>query len=185
MTVYKKAFAAAASAVLALTLAPAAPAAAKPSVQIVEGYSATIRENDSKFFCPAGEVFIGRSHNGDENGWTTYWCGRIWIGTEQVAVSTAHHQEVATETYSWFEGPESNALVGREHDGDENGVTSAYFALLTWQGRPVTLVNKRWSQTYKESRHESKANPGEIMTGRRHFGDENGDTVYQYATVSY
>ncbi|MFI9592832.1 hypothetical protein [Nonomuraea sp. NPDC052265] len=72
MTVYKKAFATAASAVLALTLAPAVPAAAKPAVQIVEGYSATIRENDSRFFCPAGEVLIGRAHNGDENGDTVY-----------------------------------------------------------------------------------------------------------------
>ncbi|MEW9550085.1 hypothetical protein [Nonomuraea sp. NPDC050783] len=186
MTLYTKVLATAASAVLALTLAPAAPAAAaKPVIEIVKGYSATVNEKDSEFICPAGEVLIGRKHEGDENGSTTYWCGRIWIGREQVTVSTNHYQQVDHETYSWFEAPESNAMVGRRHDGDENGLSVAYFALLTWQGRPVTLVNKRWSQTYRESGHESRANPGEIMTGRKHFGDENGDTSYQYALVSY
>ncbi|MFF0774748.1 hypothetical protein ACFYUK_38085 [Nonomuraea wenchangensis] len=181
--VFRRALVTAASAVLALALVPAAPAAAD-DIQIVEGYSATMKENDSKFFCPSGEVLIGRSHTGDENGWTTYRCGRIYINSVQVTVSSYRYQQVDHETYSWFEAPESNAMVGREHDGDENGLTSAYFSLLTWQGKPVALLNKRWSQTYRESKHDSRANPGEVMTGRRHFGDENGDTIYQYATVA-
>ncbi|MGW2213369.1 hypothetical protein ACWCSD_00140 [Nonomuraea sp. NPDC001684] len=182
---YKKVLATAASVILALALTPADPAAAKPVVSIVEGYSATVKENDSSFFCPQNEVLIGRAHHGDENGHTTYWCGKIWIDRTQVAVSTNHYQLVDPETYSWFEAPESNAMVGREHDGDENGISVAYFAMLTYLGRPVTLVNKRWSETYTEESHESKANPGEIMTGRKHFGDENGDTEYQYAVVTY
>lgn len=103
----------------------------------------------------------------------------------QARPSTNHYQLVDPETYSWFEAPESNAMVGREHDGDENGISVVYFAMLTYLGRPVTLVNKRWSETYTEESHESKANPGEIMTGRKHFGDENGDTEYQYAVVTY
>jgi predicted RNA-binding Zn-ribbon protein involved in translation (DUF1610 family) len=185
VTVYKKALAAASSAVFALTLTPAPAAAADPAVRIEEGYSASMKENDSKFFCPAGEVFIGRAHSGDENGWTTYWCGRIYIHDEQVSVSTERYSNAQKEPYSWFEAPESNGMVGREHRDDENGVTTTHFALLTWQGRPVKLINRRWTSAYKESGHESRAGEDEIMTGRRHYDDENGDTLYQYATVSY
>ncbi|MBE3013824.1 hypothetical protein IL992_32265 [Microbispora sp. NEAU-D428] len=181
----RKALAAAVSAVLALTLAPAAPAAAAPVVQIVAGYSASMREKDSKFFCPAGEVITGRAHDGDENGWTTYWCGRIYINGVQVSVSASPYADPRKEPYSWFEAPESNGMVGRRHDGDENGVTTTYFALLTWQGKPVQLINRRWTSRYRESGHESKAGAGEIMTGRKHYDDENGDSYYQYATVSF
>ncbi|XVQ81841.1 hypothetical protein ACQP2K_23540 [Microbispora siamensis] len=181
---YKKALAAAASAVLALTLAPAAPAAAAPVIQIVAGYSASIKEKDSKFFCPSGEVITGRAHDGDENGWTTYWCSRIYIDNVQVNVSTEHYTDAQNEPYSWFVSPESNAMVAREHDGDENGLTVTHFALLTWQGKPVRLINRHWTSRYRESKHESKAGAGEIMTGRRHYDDENGDSLYQYATVS-
>ncbi|WP_433214298.1 hypothetical protein [Microtetraspora malaysiensis] len=185
VTLYKKALATAASAVLTLSLIPAAHAAAAPDIQIVPGYSATMKEKDSKFMCPSHEVLIGRAHDGDENGWTTYWCGRIYIDNVQVTVSSNRYTQSQAEPWSAFESPESNAMIGRDHAGDENGWTSTHYALLTWLGTPVTLTTRRWTSRFRESKHESKAGTGEIMTGRRHLSDENGDTMYQYATVSF
>ncbi|WP_066371132.1 hypothetical protein [Herbidospora mongoliensis] len=182
---YRRALAIAASAVLAFTLIPSVAEAAAPNVEIVPGHTSTLGEKNSRFFCPANEVITGRAHQKDENGPTTYWCGKIVIDGEQVSVSTYHYVDAQTEPFSWFEAPEANAMVGREHRGDENGVTTTYFALLTWRGQPVKLVNRRWTGALRESRHESRASGDEIMTGRRHHDDENGDSFYQYATVTF
>ncbi len=49
-------------------------------------------------------------------------------------------------------------MVGRAHRGDENGVTTTYFALLTWRGQPVKLVNRAAGRgPCGRNRHESRA----------------------------
>ncbi|MBB5781789.1 hypothetical protein [Nonomuraea jabiensis] len=180
----KKALAAAMVAAAALTLVPAAPAAAAVTIEVRTTSTATVRESDSDFICPANEVLTGRAHYGDENGYTTYWCSRIFINDVQVSVVRidifgAHLQEP-----SFYTTPENYGLRGRRHDGDEHGWTEYYPAALFWQGKVVKLVDRRWSGQMKENDHSSRAWPNEIMTGRWHAGDENGDTTYQYARVS-
>ncbi|MEU7913806.1 hypothetical protein [Microbispora bryophytorum] len=72
----------AATALTALTMIPpgSAAAAAAPSVQVRQGYTATVRESDSYFWCPEDEVMIGRAHSGDENGRTAYQYARVTVG---------------------------------------------------------------------------------------------------------
>jgi hypothetical protein len=180
----KKVLSAAATALTALTMIPVAPAAAAPSVQVRPGYTATVRESDSYFWCPQDEVMIGRAHSGDENGYTTYFCGQIYIDNQRVEVLEPPYKDDEWEDTTHFVTPDDYALVRRDHYGDENGFTFYYCARLSWQGKPVRLVDRRWTEEMKESKHSSRAGANEVMTGRHHFGDENGRTKYQYARVT-
>ncbi|GAA5615130.1 hypothetical protein Spla01_06335 [Streptomyces platensis] len=160
----------------------AAPAA---DVEIIDGYTRTVRESAGiAVECPAYQVLIGRSHSGDENGSTTYYCGFILIYGELVHVSPPTWSSAQRESNSFFAAAPHKALVGRVHSGDENGSTRYATASMTWQGRPVTLTSYRWTPGQRESSSHSRAGAGEVMTGRQHNGDENGQTFYQYARVS-
>ncbi|MBO3747341.1 hypothetical protein J5X84_14790 [Streptosporangiaceae bacterium NEAU-GS5] len=168
-------------------LAPGAPAASAASISLSEGYSARIQESGGVFYCPENQVLTGRAHHGDENGYTTYYCATIYVNGEPVEVSRYLFEVKVKENASRYETPEDNVVVGRRHDGDENGYTWYYSATLAWRGRPVHLVDRSWVDGLKESDHISKGVPGarQVMTGRRHSGDENGRTGYQYATVYF
>jgi len=176
----------AATALTALTVTPQTPAAAAaaPSVQVLQGYTATVREPDSHFWCPEDEVMIGRAHSGDENGYTTYFCGQIYIDNERVVVVQPPYKDDEWEDYTYFVTPDDFALVRRDHYGDEKGFTFYYCSRLLWRGRPVRLVDRHWTEYMKESKHSSRAGVNEVMTGRSHSGDENGRTAYQYARVT-
>ena len=65
-----------------------------------------------------------------------------------------------------------------------NSGLAAATASMTWQGRNVHLTSYRWTASQKESSSHSKAGPEEVMVGRQHNGDENGQTSYQYARVT-
>ncbi|WOX19905.1 hypothetical protein [Streptomyces solicathayae] len=41
-----------------------------------------------------------------------------------------------------------------------------------------------WTPGQRESNSYSNAGPSEAMVGRQHYGDENGQTNYQYATIA-
>ena len=41
-------------------------------------WSADIKESDSNYNCPTGNVMTGRGHNGDENGTTWYQCSELY-----------------------------------------------------------------------------------------------------------
>ncbi|WP_344972982.1 hypothetical protein, partial [Streptosporangium fragile] len=162
--------------------APAA-AAAGESIQIIHTYTYTMKESNSPFYCPANEVMIGRSHYGDENGNTTYRCGRIYINGELVTVTLATTGTVR-ESKSNYSTPEDKAITGRYHVGDEKEDTLYFASALSWQGKTVRLTSRRWTGYVRESNHISIAGANEVMTGRSHYGDENGRTDYEYATVT-
>ncbi|MEV0372453.1 hypothetical protein AB0I10_21900 [Streptomyces sp. NPDC050636] len=167
---------------LAATEASAAQAA---DVVIVDGYSTTVKESAGvPVACPQYQVLLGRAHYGDENGNTTYYCGLIFISGEIVQVSAPTWSDSQRESNSFFAAPADEALVGRVHSGDENGQTRYATASLTWQGRDVKLTSYRWTPGQRESSSYSKAGEGEVMAGRQHSGDENGQTSYQYAEVT-
>ncbi|MFD9574953.1 hypothetical protein ACFWBI_34675 [Streptomyces sp. NPDC059982] len=87
-----------------------------------------------------------------------------------------------------FTVPEGRVLVGRSHQGDENGDTRYHHAVLvvvTPQGEYSTTVGKAsWSEGRREAGSEYTAARGRFMTGRYHAGDENGPTEYETAEVS-
>ncbi|GAA0855744.1 hypothetical protein ACFQVD_15365 [Streptosporangium amethystogenes subsp. fukuiense] len=183
---YKKALTVAMAAAALATLASApASAAAAPTIEIIPGASATLKESNSVYTCPAGEVLTGRSHRGDENGWTTYQCSRIRIDGELVSVQhNASWGPNQWENDSYFVTSGDQAFVGRRHFGDENGLTAYLSATLYWRGSQVRLTSRNWTQEVREDNHSSQAGIDQVMTGRWHRGDENGFTSYEYGTVT-
>ncbi|MFC5946404.1 hypothetical protein [Micromonospora harpali] len=183
---YKKALPAAlaAAALAALTLAPAAPAAAATGelIEVIHTYTETVKESNSSFMCPANEVMIGRAHYGDENGKTTYRCGRIYVNGEQASVELATTKTLR-ERDSYYAIAGDAAIIGRKHIGDENGYTTYYVGRMFWQGRTVRLATWQWDEYLIESNHSSRAGANRVMTGREHVGDENGLTRYEYSTL--
>jgi predicted carbohydrate-binding protein with CBM5 and CBM33 domain len=181
---YKKALTVAMVAAALTTLASApATAAAAPTIEILPGASATLRESDSTFTCPGGEVMTGRSHKGDENGSTTYQCSRIRIDGELVSTGNVRWNPVQQESSSYFVGSGDAVILGREHGNDENGYTRYLTGTLHWRGSQVRLISRNWTESMKESNHSSQAGVNQVMTGRWHRGDENGYTAYEYGTV--
>ncbi|WP_214416068.1 hypothetical protein [Sphaerisporangium fuscum] len=176
------------AALAALATAPAvamAPAAMAATVKIQLATTSTVKEaSGARFTCPGDQVLTGRSHSGDENGYTTYYCSKILIDDVPVQVTTGSWSPSQRESASLYETAADQALVGRWHSGDENGSTQYLPGSLSWQGRPVHLITRLWTSTMKESSHSSRAGSFQVMTGRWHSGDENGSTQYQYAYVT-
>ncbi|MGW4642266.1 hypothetical protein ACWEN6_27385 [Sphaerisporangium sp. NPDC004334] len=174
----------AAAAVATATMSAPASAAAV-TIRVERAYAETVWEWNGQVTCPTNQVLTGRSHVGDENRPTTYYCGFIFINDEQVQVHLGDWTPGQTESRSGYIAPTDQALVGRWHTGDENGKTSYRTAALYWQGRQVRLTSPTWTGEYKESNHITEAGYNQVMTGRTHSGDENGKTRYQYATVTF
>ncbi|MEU6424927.1 hypothetical protein ABZ860_03445 [Microbispora sp. NPDC046973] len=186
MRTYPKSLIAALAAAAAVAVAsPASASASAVTISVEENYSQTVWEPDGvQFTCPIDQVLTGRSHYGDENKQTTYYCSSIWINGERVQVRVLDWSSAQRESSHVYIAPVGQALIGRWHQGDENGLTRYRPAELFWQGRLVQLTGAGWSSYYKESNHLSKAGYNQVMTGRIHQGDENGSTRYQYATVT-
>ncbi len=194
---YKKALTVAMAAATLATLiaAPASAAVAKtaavsqaatPNIEIFYGEFIRIKETDSIFECPQDEVLIGRAHYGDETNWTMSQCGRIYIDGERVSVlhENWNWNTRQKESNSYFLGSGNQVIVGRQHLGDENGDTRHKYGTLRWRGSELQLTSRYWTGFMKESSHSTEAGPGQVMTGRRHSGDENGYTAYAYGTIT-
>ncbi|MDF5754401.1 hypothetical protein [Spongiactinospora sp. TRM90649] len=185
MRTYGKALSAAA-AVAALSAATMATPASAATIRVERVYSETVWESyGTQFTCPPNQVITGRSHYGDENAKTTYQCSRIMIDGVQVEVHSGDWTSPQRESRGDFSAPENQVITGRWHDDDENGPTRYRTAAMYWQGRQVVLAGGEVSREYKESSHSWLALDGKVMTGRVHYGDENGKTWYRYATVAF
>lgn len=78
------------------------------------------------------------------------------------------------------------------HKGDENGQTYYVSAKLVIdsdlkepapEGTRIVPYIRTNSQVYKESNSDFICPTNTVLTGRTHSGDENGNTIYQYATL--
>ncbi|WP_271218537.1 hypothetical protein [Streptosporangium carneum] len=181
------AIAAVALAALAAAPASAATSAAEPKVDVVLKHISTVKESAGVWFtCPDNEVITSRKHTGDENGNTTYYCSAIYIDGQQVQHTVLGAWSGAIkESRSTYIAPINQAIVGRWHSGDENGSTKYLAGQMYWQGKPIYFADPRWTGDMKESNHSFTAPAGTVITGRRHQGDENGYTRYQYARVVF
>jgi len=165
---------------------PASAASATAvTISVERTYSQTVSESIAQFNCPPNQVLTGRTHIGDENRPTTYYCSTIFINNEQVTVHSGDWSGAQRESRSNYVAPLDQALVGRWHSGDENGLTRYRTGALYWQNRQVRLTGAAWTGQYQESSHTTYAGDNQVMTGRMHSGDENGKTWYQYATVAF
>jgi hypothetical protein len=93
------------------------------------------------------------------------------------------------ESNSTFECPAGMVMIGRQHQGDENGNTFYQSAPLildpnTHQTGTVTLsAPSNWIDAGKQSALSYKAPNGYVITGRKHDGDENGQTYFKISQV--
>ncbi|WP_379570523.1 MULTISPECIES: hypothetical protein [Nonomuraea] len=70
--------AAALTALAAVTVvAPAPASAAAVTIKVERAYAETVREWIDPFTCPTNTVLTGRSHYGDEDAPTTYYCSFV------------------------------------------------------------------------------------------------------------
>ncbi|WP_436761310.1 hypothetical protein [Streptosporangium sp. V21-05] len=184
----KKALSAAAvtlTALAALTVAaPVSASATAATIEVERAYAETVWEWIDPFTCPTNTVLTGRSHYGDEDAPTTYYCSFILIDGEQAQVHLGDWTSRQKESRSDYSAPDHHAVVGRWHEGDENGYTRYRTATVYWRGQQVLLANGEISGAHKESNHTWHANRNKVMTGRLHSGDENGRTYYRSAGVT-
>ncbi len=156
--------------------------------------SAYMQESGSSFMCPSGTIMTGRSHTGDENGNTQYEYstlkainskGEIVIGSitiEDIKWDT----EFEESSGMGYDAPVNRVIVGRQHLGDENGKTKYATAIIKFNGHPTEIKDYAASETRKESGGWNwfKTSEKQVLTGRHHFGDENGNTYYCIGTIS-
>ena len=153
-----------------------------------------IKEKNSYFLCPSNTVLTGRCHSGDENGKTWYEYSTLAAFDENNSVVQGNIIVDDIQWSPWFkessgngyDAVENRVLVGRQHNGDENGQTRYATAIIKFNGKEVSIVNQITSDSIKESRNvwvSSDAN--RFMTGRHHSGDENGQTFYHFSEAQY
>lgn len=150
----------------------------------------------SSFVCPAGWVMTGRAHQGDENGNTMYWCNQASLPGGPALFNNGPWSDWIQESgkstggMSSFACPASQVMIGRQHQGDENGNTRYQCASLVMQGSIAQFTPLDWGPWLQESGKRTGGEsvyvcaPDTYMIGRQHKGDENGDTRYQCATAT-
>jgi hypothetical protein len=93
------------------------------------------------------------------------------------------------ESNSTFECPPNMVMIGRKHSGDENGTTTYRSApLVVDPNTGVSLVvtigdTSEWKKAGKQSSLNFQAPAGYVITGRKHDGDENGETYFKISRV--
>lgn len=163
-------------------------------VPSVRTESANMKENGSSFMCPSGTIMTGRTHTGDENGVTQYEYSTLKAINSQGEVIVG---SITIEDIEWdvefcessgmgYDAPKNRVVVGRQHLGDENGSTKYATAVVKFNGHPTEIRNYAVSETRKESGGWNwfKTSEEQVLTGRHHFGDENGNTYYSVGIIS-
>ena len=146
-----------------------------------------MKESKSNFLCPTNTVMTGRYHKGDENGQTQYEYatlkavdanGNIVAGTITVE-DVKWDSSIKESSGGGYDAPANRVIVGRKHDGDENGQTQYATAIIKIDGKTTTLEGGINSASIKESSGIwFKTDSDRVMIGRHHNGDENGKTIY-------
>lgn len=163
------------------------PAANAVSVEATSICGAIKESSDEKFECPEDMVMTGRMHDGDENGTTYYQFSYLTYNGEPLTTADAQWTSWKKESDGdRIETPENTVLTGREHKGDENGDTRYQYSKVMLGDTRMIVTNRRWSDKIKESSGTWFSCQGNaVLTGRKHKGDENGDTEYQAADVFF
>lgn len=144
------------------------------------------------YLCSFNRVLTGRCHSGDENGKTWFEDAELEAVDESgnlvsgvITVSSSEWSEWAKESSGQgFDALNNHVIVGREHKGDENGQTRYATAIVRFNGKDCMTCDRVSSSLIKESKGIWCCSDSErVMTGRHHTGDENGNTVYEYASL--
>lgn len=172
-----------------------------PTISIQQ--TPSIKESASVWFVTdAYRIIVGRCHIGDENGMTFYLTAELVYDSTlldpapkgtYIIPNIRSVSSVLRESESDFMCPVNTVITGRWHDGDENGETTYQYATLkaiNTKGEEVpgniTVENIIWHAEIKESKGDGFDAPvNRVIVGRRHRGDENGNTQYATAVVKF
>lgn len=151
-----------------------------------------MKESNSYFLCPTNTVMTGRYHKDDENGQTQYEYATLKAVDEngksvsgKITVEDVNWSSAIKESSSNFTAPSNRVIVGRQHNGDENGDTKYATAVVKYNGKATFVEDIVLSGSIKESSGIwFKTNSNRVMTGRRHNGDENDNTTYYSGTIT-
>ena len=155
--------------------------------------SVELKESSSSFLCPPNTVMTGRLHVGDENGTTYYEYAELMAiktnGEEVagvVAIRNIQWIDNIKESYGLgYDAPYGKVIVGRRHTGDENGETSYAIGDVFFNGFPTIIKHYKISAPLHESSGKwFKCDENFVITGRHHYGDENGTTYYGMGIIS-
>ena len=182
------------SATITVTLGESQDPAPKDTIIVpdVRATSENIEESKGGYTCRDNTVMTGRYHKDGANGTTIYEYatlkaidpqGKIVHGTITVDYDTT--SELQESSGNGYDAPLNGVIVGRVHSGNENGTTTYLTAIIKFNGHKTRIIN----YTTSEARHENEwgwfnTEAKYIMTGRHHFGNENGNTYYCMGTVS-
>lgn len=155
--------------------------------------SAIMKESGSSFMCPSGTIMTGRMHSSDENGNTQYEYstlkainpkGEIVIGN--ITVEDIKWESAIIESSgTWFNAAANRVIVGRKHQGDENGQTQYATGVVKFNGRQTYVGDMLCSNAIKESSSIwFKTDSKRIIIGRNHSGDENGNSFYNAGIIT-
>lgn len=157
-------------------------------------WSASLKESSGTGFIASGNrVIVGRYHKGDENGYTKYATAIVKANGEiATVIDTQDSQTIKESSGTWFVTDAQRVIIGRVHKGDENGRTYYVTAKLLIdsnlkepapEGTRIVIDRRFNSSSFKESDSVFECPANTVMTGRSHSGDENGTTIYQYASL--
>lgn len=145
------------------------------------------RASQEFYLCSFNRVLTGRCHSGDENGKTWFEDAELEAVDESgnpvsgvIRVSSEEWSEWTKESSGQgFDALNNRVLVGREHKGDENGLTRYATAIVRFNDNNCMTADRVSSDSIKESKGIWCCSDSErVMTGRHHTGDENGSTYY-------
>lgn len=156
--------------------------------------------SESCYKADKGCIIVGRKHSGDENGYTYYKTGKPVIVPfnnqkvpDNLSISLAHQNTTdgQKQSRSNFLCEGNYAIIGRTHEGDENGQTSLTVAELIFTQGGESLQDyeiKTQTETVKVDKEDSgkwatlspEPNVYLPMTGMQHVGDENGKSIYTF-----
>ncbi|WP_143519191.1 hypothetical protein [Pseudomonas sp. QTF5] len=156
----------------------------KNQAEVTPGeWTVGIKESGSRFTCTVDTVLIGRKHSGDENANTHYKCATLSQFGKPVTTDEPLTSDNIKESGSEYVCPTNMVMVGREHDGDENGNTRYKCAFLNGPMGQLQVAPGAWSAGQAESDHSLECAGNQVLVGRKHDGDENGHTYHKCATL--
>lgn len=99
-------------------------------------------------------------------------------------------KKISRESDSLFQCPEGTVIAGRYHSGDENEPTTYRYGQLAFledtdaENYEIIMGEAKWSAMQKESASDFRCESGHVIIGRKHAGDENGQTQYLTCSVN-
>lgn len=165
----------------------------KISVGPVTWSSAITESSGLGFDAPTNQVIVGREHKGDENAQTIYatavvkFDDKICTTTDQISSNSINESKGI-----WCCSDTSRVMTGRHHSGDENGSTYYNYSKIyafepstdpAPKGTKIIVGERKQSVSMIESASSFQCPSNTVLTGRIHLGDENGSTIYEYASL--